>query len=272
LTKSKNFVTLTTDWGTRDYYSGAVKGKLYELIPDVTVVDITHDVKPFNVAQAGYILKNAFSHFPKGTIHIIGVDSEEFAVNDKIRSHLIVKFNDFYFIGADNGIFSLLTKNEEIQEIFELTIPFSKINGKYKYFFSERDRFVYAAAHLANGGKPEEIGNKTDNFKQVLEINPTYGSNYIKGVVIYVDNYENVVVNISEKLFNDLLKKRKFRIYFRNNSITNISNQYSDVNEHHILALFNSSGLLEIAINKANASNLLGLRLNDTVSIEFFED
>jgi S-adenosylmethionine hydrolase len=264
-------VTLTSDWGTDEYYSAAVKGRLYSLIPDVTVIDISHNISTFDVNHGGYVLKNTFTEFPPGTIHIIGVDTEEFAVNDIIQSHLIVKFKGYYFIGADNGIFSILTGAEEPEEIVELTIPFTEVNGKFKYIFSARDRFVYAAAHIANGGALSEIGNPVESFKKVIQPQPTHTNEYIQGTVIHVDPYENVVVNINEKLFYELLQERKFRILFRNYEITSVSKQYSDVGGQSILALFNSAGFLEIAINKGYASSLLGLRLNDMVTIEFIK-
>ncbi len=268
---SSKIVTLTTDWGNRDYFAGAVKGKLYSLIPDVRVVDISHDIENFDINHAGYVIKNAFSFFPEGSIHILGVDSEEYANNNEIQSHLIVKYKSHYFIGADNGIFSMIAPLNDVEAIYELTIPYKEINGEFKYIFPERDRFVYAAAHLANGGDITEIAKPIEEFKELLDIQPVYSNEYIRGTVIHVDGYENAVVNISKKLFESLVNGRKFVIVFRNVKITVIHEQYSDVPDQHIVALFNSSGLLEIAINKANASGLLGLRKNDRVSIEFYD-
>jgi len=269
--QDRKFITLISDWGEKDYYAGAVKGRIYSLIPYVTVVDISHYINPFDITHAGYVLKNSFENFPEGTIHLIGVETEEFAIRDVIRSHLLVKFKGHYFIGADNGIFSIITDGEDVEQIVELTIPFAEINGKFKYLFSVRDRFAYVAAHIANGGKPDEIGNQIDEFKKIIQLKPTYTNELIKGVVIHVDNYENVIVNITEKLFYELLKDRKFKIIFRNYEIDKISKQYCDVGEQQISALFNSSGFLEIAMNKGNASSLIGLRINDTVIVEFFD-
>ena len=270
-TNNRKIVTLTTDWGDKDYYVGAVKGKLHSLIPDVEIVDISHNINTFDVNHAGYVINNVYDTFPKGTINIIGVDSEEYVVNERIQSHLLVKYKGYYFIGADNGIFSLITSPEEAEEIYEITLPFAEVKNEYKYIFSVRDRLVYVAAQIANGDNLDKIGKPIDNFKTVIQMQPTYSNSYIKGVVIHVDNYENVIVNISEKLFYSLLKDRKFNLYFRNYTINSISKQYYDVNEQQIVALFNSSGLLEIAINKGKASSLLGLRLNDTVTVEFFD-
>ena len=270
-TDRKKIITLISDWGYSDYYPGAVKGKLLSLIPDINVVDITHNIKTFDIRHAGYILNNVYKTFPVGTINIIGVDTEEYVINDLIQSHIIVKYNGYYFIGADNGIFSLITSPEDAEEIYEVTLPFNEINGKYKYIFSVRDRLVNVAAHIASGGSLDEIGKPVEEFKKVIQLQPVYTNAFIKGVVIHVDNYENVIVNITEELFYSLLNNRKFNIYFRNYNISVISRQYYDVNEQQILALFNSSGLLEIAMNKGKASSLLGLRMNDTVTIEFFD-
>jgi len=270
--KNTKIVTFITDWGEKDFYGGAVKGKLLSLVPDVSIVDISHHIEPYNINHAGYVLKNTYPHFPKGTIHIIGVDSEEYAMETDIRSHLLVKFDDHFFIGADNGIFSLLTAEEKAQYIYELTLPFDPINGQFKYIFSTRDRFVPAAAHLLNGGDPHEIGKPLAEFKKILELQPTYTQQYINGMVVYVDRYENAIVNISEELFNKVSQGRKFKILFRNHEIHEINKQYQDVYEQNIVVLFNSAGLMEIALNKGKASSLLGLRPNDSVSIVFIDE
>ena len=150
-----------------------------------------------------------------------------------------------------------------------MTIPFEATNGKLRFTFSCRDRFVKAAVHLAKGGDMLEIGKLTEEFKEVVPFSPSYGQDYIKGVVVHVDHFENAVTNISEELFDSLASGRKFVISFKRNKIYSINKLYSDSKDVQPLAIFNSGGVLEIAMNRSNASGLLGLRKNDSVMIEF---
>jgi len=268
LKKSSGIITLTTDWGDKDYYAGAVKGRVYSLFPEAVVVDITHNIDPFDTAHAAYVLKNAFKMFPEGTVHIIGVDSEDYAVEDKLQSHVVVSYQGHYFIGADNGVFSMIMDKQKINQIVELTIPFETVDGKIKFTFSCRDRFAKAAVHLAKGGDIVELGKPLEELEELLTFNPSYGKDFIKGIVIHVDHLENAITNISEELFEKLVDGRKFNLTFKGNSIHKISKLYSDAREIEPLALFNGAGLLEIALNRSNASGLLGLRKNDTVMID----
>jgi len=271
LTSADNpgIITLTTDWGNNDYYSGSVKGRLYSLLPNARVVDITHDVAPFDTAHAAYVLKNAFETFPEGSVHIIGVDSEDFATSTTVQSHVALKYKGHFFIGADNGVFSLLLDGEKADTIVELTIPFEAVSGKVRFSFSSRDRFSAAAVHLAKGNDILELGKQLDSLKELLLFNPSYTKDYIKGIVIHVDHFENAITNISESLFEKLAQGRKFEISFKRNRLNRISKLYADTREIEPLALFNGAGLLELALNRSNLSGLLGLRKNDAVLIEF---
>lgn len=271
LEKNPGIITLTTDWGDNDYYAGAVKGLLYSFAPGVTVVDITHNINPFDIAMAAYVLKNSFETFPKGTVHIVGVDTEDFATRDIVQSHIAVSYKGHYFIGADNGFFSMILDKDSVDKVVELTIPFEAVNDKVRFTFSSRDRFVNAAVHLVKGGDIVELGKPMEGYKELLTFKPSYGKDYIKGVVIHVDHFENAITNISEDLFEKLLSGRKFVISFKGNKINSISKLYSDAKEVEPVALFNGAGLLEIALNRSNASGLLGLRKNDKILIEFEE-
>ncbi len=264
-------ITLTTDWGDSDYYAGAVKGILFSLLPNVRVVDISHNITPFDTAHAAYVLKNAFTTFPKGSVHIIGVDTEDFATSTTVQSHVALMYKGHYFIGADNGVFSLLLDGDKADTIVELTTPFEAVAEKVRFSFSSRDRFAHAAVHLANGGDILELGKELSGLKELMLFNPSYTKDYIKGVVIHVDHFENAITNISESLFEKLVQGRKFEISFKRNKLKKISKLYSDAREIEPLALFNGAGLLELALNRSNLSGLLGLRKNDAVLIEFFE-
>jgi S-adenosyl-L-methionine hydrolase (adenosine-forming) len=255
-------ITLTTDWGLKDHYLGAVKGAIYRMLPDAKIVDICHDIPAFDLNQAAFIIRNFYRDFPEGTIHILGLNTEA-----SIESpHTVVFHNGHYFIGADNGIFSLIF-DEKPEKIYELEV----IQDTDYFTFSTRDVFVKVACHLASGKAIEEIGRPRKTIMQKMSFRPVFDGNLIKGKVIYIDSYENVFTNITEDFFNQHAKGKKFAILFRSATyrITELSKSYKDVVEGEMLALFNSSGYLEIAINMGRASSLLGLKIDQPVLIEF---
>ncbi len=255
-------ITLTSDWGHKDHYLGAVKGNILSKLPDVTIVDISHEISPFNLKEASFILRNVYQDFPPGTIHIIALNTTESGGNP----HTIVYIHEQYFIGTDNGIFSLIF-DEMPDKMVELDI----LQDSGLFTFATRDRFVKAAVHLAEGKKMEDLGAKKEGWEKQTLFNPVVSGNEIRGLVIYIDNYENVITNITEKMFLDVQKGRKFIIEYRGETLRRISKSYLDVPVGEIVALFGSTSHLEIALNQGNASSLLGLYLNDPVRIEFFD-
>ncbi len=256
-------ITLTSDWGLKDYYLSSVKGMIYQHYPEARIVDISHEIQPFNINEAAYILKNAYKSFPDGTVHIIGLNSEE----SLKTPHVAVFHHNQYFIGTDNGIFSLIFGEQP-----EKAVVLDIIQESEKFTFSERDRFVKAAVHLAKGGKLEELGNEKEKLIEKLSFEPVVSENMIRGMVLHVDNYENLVTNISEALFKKVVNHKKFEISFRSYTVNSIQKAYSDSRPGEIAALFASNGLLEIAINKGNASSLLGIIANDPIIIEIKEE
>ncbi|MBL8003128.1 MAG: SAM-dependent chlorinase/fluorinase [Flavobacteriales bacterium] len=263
-----NIVTLTTDMGLKDHYVAVVKGALYSQVPDVRIVDISHQITPFDNAQTAFVLRHAYPEFPRGTVHLIGVNPEASGTTP----HLVVRHDGHYFIGADNGIFPLLFDGKP-QEAFELTMKLENDHAT----FPLKNVFVRAAAFLLKGGTPEVIGRKTVSIREMLGIRPAADNLSIRGAVIYVDGYGNVVTNIMRPQFHDLVKGQPFRITFGGrpaNDIRHISEQYNDVPQGERLAFFASSGHLTIAVNKGvegvggGASGLLGLHVNDPIRVE----
>lgn len=253
-------ITLTSDWGLKDHYAGAVKGAILSKMPEATIVDISHDIPSFEIEQAAFVIRNSYKNFPDGTIHMIGINTEE---SDKY-SHLVVKVNKQYFIGTDNGIFSLIFDTLP-EQIIELQIP----QDSSFFTFSSRDRFVSAAVHLAAGKELSELGNKKETLVEKILLKPVADRNVIKGHVVYIDSYENIITNIRESLFTKVANNRKFTIFFRSYEITKLSTSYTDVPIGEILALFDSNNHLEIAMNQGNAAGLLGLDYKDMIRIEF---
>lgn len=254
-------ITLTTDLGYKDIYQAALKGSIYKLLPTANIVDITNSVAAYNIQQAAFILKNSFYYFPDATVHLIGIDT---VFNTETR-YLAINYKNHYFVGADNGIFSLMfdTVPEEIVEI--------NIMQDLKFLhFPLADIFVKAACHLAEGGKMDEIGISVTDIEKKMNLQPIVEKNLIKGAVIYIDSFQNVITNITKEFFSTVQQGRQFTLSFkRNETINHLSWHYNEVPEGEKLCLFGISDHLEIAINKGNASGLLGLTLGDSVIIDF---
>ncbi len=257
-----SIITLTTDLGLKDYYVAGIKGHILSQLPDATIVDISHEIPAFNISVAAFCLKNCYYDFPKGSIHIIGVSPEA----NEFTRHVVIKYQNHYFIGADNGMFSLLF--DEIPEvIFDLNI----ISNEEKRTFPTKDIFVSAACHIGRGGTLELIGTKIEGLTERTNFQPVIEDDVIRGMAMYIDSYGNVTTNITKSLVKLVGKNRDFSIVFRRSdyNIHELKFNYSEVPEGEKLALFSTNNHLEIAINKGNASKLFGIKLSDTIRIEF---
>ena len=255
-------ITLTTDLGIKDFYLAAVKGFILSNLPETKIVDITHQVPSFNITQAAFILGNAFHYFPEGTVHLVSVDNS-YQADAKF---VAVKAHGHYFIGPDNGIFSLFLQNENIEKIVKINL---RILDDYKHF-PIKDILVKSAVHLAKGGSMEFLGRKINHLNVRTIIQPVINKDQIRGSIIYVDSFRNAVTNITRELFEKEVAGRAFTILFkRNETLETIHTQYSDVLEGEKLALFGITGYLEIAINKGEAASLLGLHTGESIIINF---
>ena len=200
-----SIITLTTDYGLKDHFVGALKGKLLSEFSEAKIIDISHNVDPFNTSEASYIITAAYKSFPKGTVHLIGVDAEL----NKENQHIAMQWNDHYFICADNGILSLLIQNIVPQKIVAINI-----HDRLTVDASDLDVFVTVACHLAKGGLLNVIGKEINTIKQITELQPMVATdkNSIKGNVIYIDHFGNIVTNITKKLFLEVAQGRKYEI------------------------------------------------------------
>jgi len=272
-------VTLTTDFGHKDYSVSVIKASLIRQIQELSIIDISHQISPYNPSETAYILKNAFRAFPKGSIHIIGVESEWTPEN----IHLAIEFEEHFFIGADNGILSMIIDDLKATKIVEINIHQAIVSS-----FPVLDVFVKVAAHIARNGALEVIGKPINEIKELTNINPVINQkgNQILGTVIYIDNYGNLITNIKKTLFDKIGKTRAFTIFARNIKFRKIYNGYSESIDFSLpknkreedgkkIALFNSAGHLELAVYKSNqqtvggAGSLFGLDYRDPVTIIF---
>jgi S-adenosylmethionine hydrolase len=273
-----SIITLTTDYGLKDHFVGALKGKILSEYPEATIIDISHDIDPFNTVEASYIIGASYASFPKGTVHLIGVDLEF----NKENQHIVMQWNDHYFIAADNGILSMLSQKIVPQKIVAINIHDRLPNDA-----SDLDVFVKVACHIAKGGLLNIIGKELKNIKQVVDLQAVIANdgNSLKGYVIYIDHFGNVVTNIAKKQFLEVAKGRPYEIVMRTKNIKTILPNYSAIAssekyeiknyEGEKLAIFNEAGFLEIAIFRSNpskvgsANSLLGLNYRDVINIKF---
>jgi len=268
-------ITLTTDFGLKDYSVGIIKGSILSDFSEAQIIDITHEIEPFNLIETAFIISNSFRSFPKGTVHIIAVDA---LVHPHIKA-IAAEIDGHFFVCNDNGILSLILQELKPKNIVEVTIK------KYEEIsFLVKELFVPVACHLARGGMLEVIGRKTNQLLELSQLKPSIGENTITGTIVYIDNFGNAISNISHKLFKEIGKTKAFTVNARNYNFSIIHNNYVDIVhdfdeeiKYHgeKIALFNCHDFLEIALYKSNkntvgsATSLLGLGIGERISVTF---
>jgi S-adenosyl-L-methionine hydrolase (adenosine-forming) len=245
-------VTLTSDIGVQDFMPGAIKGQLLSENPSFNCIDITHLLSPFNYPQAAYVCRNAINNFPKGTFHLVLVN-----LFDEKPEHLLMVEHDGHYIGcADNGLITMILE-EAPQKVVGL--PLGGTQQKNTLYCVSV--FARAFNKIAAGANLADLGDAEVSIRVKNPLRPMLGADWIEGQIIFIDNFENVIINIHKEDFEEQRRGRKFSIVFkRDEVIDKISETYADVQEGEKLAHFNSAGYLEIAINKGNAAGLLGLQ------------
>jgi S-adenosylmethionine hydrolase len=256
-------VTLTTDWNRSDYYVGAVKGKLLARDPALQIIDISHQIQPFNIMQAAFVLRNCCFDFPPGTIHLIAVNA---ALSNK-RGLLLIRIKDHYFISSDNGIVGLLS-GEKPDAVFKVR------ESKKVANFVSLDIFIETVFHIIDAHDSGTFCDPVTDYEEQIPYRPVIDKNLINGSVIYVDSFSNAITNISKDTFEKVGKGKLFEIFIQSNhyKIDRLNITYSDSVSGELLALFNSIGLLEIAINNGSASELLNLGINSAIRIKFYDE
>ncbi|RYF91277.1 MAG: hypothetical protein EOO03_01715, partial [Chitinophagaceae bacterium] len=245
-------LTLTSDIGVHDFLPGAIKGQLLQANEQFNIVDITHLLSPFNYPQAAYVCRNAIQNFPTGSFHLVLVN----LFDEKPEHLLLVKHNGYYIGCADNGLLTMIL--EEVPEQV-VALPLNPSEQKNTLYCVRI--FADAFNRVLQGEPLESIGDASVSIRVKNPLRPLLGANWMEGQIIFIDNFENVIVNIQQDQFEEQRKGRRFSIEFmRDEKIDKISDTYADVAEGEKLAHFNSAGYLEISINKGNAAGLLGLQ------------
>jgi len=244
-------ITLTSDIGRQDFLTGAIKGQLLRVNGTFNIVDVSHELTPFDYPQAAYVCRNAIRHFPPGTFHIVLLN-----LFDKRPEHLLFIRHDDQFIGcADNGLITMIL--EEVPQEY-VALPLTATEKRSTLYCAAA--FGKAYQQILDGKPLAELGDTEVSIEVKNPLRPLLGPNHIEGQIIFIDNFENVIINITKEEFEEQRKGRSFKIVFkRDEIIEKISETYADVHESEKLAMFNSAGYLEIAINKGNAAGLFGL-------------
>lgn len=245
-------ITFTSDIGQQDYIVGAIKGQLYSVIDNPTIVDISHQLSAFNYPQAVYICNSSFPFFPKETFHIVLVNLFDLPP----KQMLLAYHNNQYIACADNGLLTMIVDGKP-DKVIGLPLPADCSVST----LSCTQVIVHGISQLIAGNPLESIG--VGEVEMVKTGKLKYGAtpDIMEGQIIFIDKFENVIVNITRQDFEKERKGRSFKIVFtRNEVIDTISETYSSVPQGEKVAFFNSSGYLEIAINNGNAAGLFGLK------------
>ncbi|MDP1725319.1 MAG: SAM-dependent chlorinase/fluorinase [Bacteroidota bacterium] len=259
-----SLITLISDYGLDSPYVAAIKGAVYSKIPDSLLVEITNQVSPFDLSQTAFILSSIYKNFPPGTWHIIGVDTN-IALN---KQFLIVESDGHYFIGADNGIFSMLFDPlpDKVYRILES-------NYSQNELFADKNVFVPVIAQFLKQANYKGLAEpaKVENIKQGIQ--PLVEENLIRGAVMFVDGFNNSITNIHKSLFEEVVKGRDFTLfYWGKHSISKLSKHYHDGKAGDDVLLFNENGFLEIAMNRGRGAQLLGLKVGSKIVVEISEE
>ena len=252
-------ITLTTDFGNKDFFVPSLKGYIYSHIPSVTIVDISHQITPFRPIEASFVLRNCYKDFPDNTIHIISIESSQHFNDDFI----LTEWEKHFFLAHNNGVISLITDGNA-DKIIRLQKPVESV------LFPAKEILAPAACKLAKDFKTDDMGEPLSKLDSILSLNPVLEKDFIRGTIIYIDNYGNAITNISRSHIDRYDKSKKPLIQFSaRDSVDKIRKHYTDVPEGETVCLYGTTGLLEISANKGNASKLFGLSVSSRVLIEF---
>jgi S-adenosylmethionine hydrolase len=243
-------LTLTTDIGQRDYLVGAIKGQFLKLLPTLNIADITHYLSQTNFPQAAYTCNNAFKYYPTGTFHFVIVN----LFDAPVKYLLMARYRDQFIICPDNGLLTMITGTKP-NDMIAIVIDQQNTLLEITQLVAEKIAAILAAGNLSAGG------TAITNIEEKYPLRATIGPNWMEGQILFIDNFENVVINITKEEFSEQRNGRNFKIVFkRNEVIESISNNYTSVSESEKLAWFNSAGYLEIALRNGNMAGLFGLQ------------
>jgi S-adenosyl-L-methionine hydrolase (adenosine-forming) len=262
--------TITSDLGSANYLTAAVKGCILNNNANAKIIEISSQISNYNIYEAAYVFKNAYSYFKPSTHHFVLCG----LYNADNKNLLIAKHNGHYVYFVDNGFAALALSN--IVEVYAI-----KIDQKFNYIIGDIAKtFSLAASYLQQGAAITQFATPYELASKPTDLDPVIHESMVMAQVIYIDNYKNVVVNLTRQEFDEIANGRKVRIEFTSNTqINTVSNHYSDVPIGNKVCFFNNAGYLEIAVRGGNASELFGFEtssgkndLYNKVTIHFEND
>jgi S-adenosylmethionine hydrolase len=256
-------ITLLTDFGLKDPYVASMKGVILSINPQCTLVDITHQVHSHDIKEGAFILAQTYSTFPKGTIHVAVVDP---GVGSPRKPILFVT-KKYFFVGPDNGLFTMALKAETVKQAVLLTnqrLFLTKVSST----FHGRDIFAPVAAYLSLGVKPEGFGPSIKSWREISIPDPAMKQGKLIGEIVHVDAFGNLVSNIDHKSLLRFSKGQVFAVKIGQRTITGIKKGYWEGGKDEPMALIGSGGLLEISVREGNAQKSLRVRKGDAVIVD----
>ncbi len=256
-------VTLISDYGSNTYYAAALKARLLALMPQVTLVDISHQLPAYDLTQTAFLLQSCWQDFPEQTIHLVLVDT-----NLEVHKQLLIgSLGKHWIVTVDNGLLSMIS--DEWDGVYTLKQPFSPEE------LQSPDKLVFPkiAAILGNEQLREELLVQTSATVQVNNLKPVVESAQIRASIVHVDGYDNAITNLAKSDFDAWIGESNYRIFIKGKlTVNEIASNYAQVQPGDAVALFNDRGWLEVAINRGQGKSLLGLRLGDQIIIEKVND
>lgn len=261
---NRSLITLTTDFGEADYYVGAMKGVILSIHPEANVVDLSHQIKSHDVFDGAFFISQVFRHFPPQTVHCVVVDP---GVGTS-RRPLIVHAHNSYFVGPDNGVFSLIYEQSESVVVHATATHYFR--GEISQTFHGRDIFAPVAAWLTRGIQLSHFGETvTDYVKFKLPKARVEAPNRVQGAIIKIDRFGNCVTNITPDLLPDFFAPQRppFKFRIGTNYIHQICAAYAEADSHEPFIILGSSDYLEVGVNRGSAADYLKVTRGSEVEV-----
>lgn len=249
--------TLTTDYGNTEYYVASLKGNLLSACGEINIIDVTHNIPTFDIIRAAYQMKNVYGNFPPYTVHLCPIN-----LRDGNKRLLLANRDNHFFVLPDNGLICLIFPDR----IFDAYV-INDLPKTFKYKDAYH-KISEVCNHLKNGSKIESFATYTTSYYELNTMMPIVRGDSLVGQIIHMDNYMNLISNITKEMFYDLVENHRFLVQMRGLNIDKISANYEDVNEGDVLAMFNESDLLQISMNRNTKNNLLGYKIGDSILVD----
>jgi len=258
----KPSISIISDWKQRDYYYAALRQRIRQYLPDADVNSISNQVESHDLMEAAFMLRAAWNYFPDNSIHLMCVKTEASAEHP----HVLIRHKNQYFIGTDFGYWPFICKTKPDAAWILNDEAHYKGNS-----FPSLNVFAPVAAAIAKGVSPDELGETGYALQEAAELKPVMEKGILRAGIVYFDSYGNAITNLNKSGFEQEVGDKKFRMFLMSeqNRIHRISSAYCDVRPGSLVAVFNSQGLLEIAINEGNLKQLLNLRTGGALRIEY---